>query len=77
MITREQYIEYKRLVEEWEEKNIEVYSSERAKALFRVLRMRGMRVDLGDNTGNIYSKDGRKLTWMTKDRLNNWIIEKI
>lgn len=77
MITREQYLEYKKRVEEWEDKNIEVYPLERAKLLFRKLRMMGMRVDLGENTGNVYSKDGRKLTWMVKDRLDNWIIEKL
>lgn len=77
MITRDQYIKYKKLVDEWEEKNIEVYPLQKAKALFRLLRIKGFRVDLGQSTGNIYAKDGRKLTWMTKDFQDNWIIEKL
>ena len=60
-----------------DEEKIKVYPEVQAKLLFKELRKRGFKVDLGKNTGNIYSTGGRKLTWMVRDLQHNWIIEKL
>ena len=57
--------------------NIKVYTPSEAKLLFRLLRKKGLIVSKGKNTGNIYSQDyQRKLAWMIKDTIGNWIIER-
>lgn len=60
------------------ENPITVYPVSEAKKLFKRCRNRGLIVDLGKATGNIWSSDRkRKLAWLVKDRCDNWIIEKL
>jgi DNA primase len=56
---------------------LKVYTEKEAEILFNKLRKFGLTVDKGRSTGNIYSRDRKKLAWMIKDFQNNWIIEKL
>jgi hypothetical protein len=53
-----------------------LYSPNEAKELFKILRKKGIIVDKGRATGNLWSKDHKQnLAWMERDFQGNWAVE--